>query len=181
MNRWTRAVTRGITAGVLWTLCGRGKNLQFGAVGVLCRRSGGSRTALPLETGTARGRLRGRGKGRETGACRGCLAPAADPAVWRPGYRFAGAVGPGEAPPSHTWRGLVVRGTFCRSREQPALATRRQRSPAELESARVAEGGSGRCRVTGGRPRHCHPRRPSRESQGSEPALDRGPSGLYGG
>src|SRR6266571_9415692 len=62
MNRWTRAVTRGITAGVLWTLCGRGKNLQFGAVGVLCRRSGGSRTALPLETGTARGRLRDVGR-----------------------------------------------------------------------------------------------------------------------
>src|SRR5712692_4264781 len=126
MDRWKRVVSRGITAGVLWTWCGWGKNLQFGAVGVLCRRSGGSKTALPLETGTAWGRLLGRGKGRETGTCRGCLAPAAGPAVWWPGCRFAGAVGP--ARPLH-----LIHGGASSSVEysagavsSPHTATRRQ-------------------------------------------------------
>jgi hypothetical protein len=92
-KRWTSVAARGITAGVLWMWCGWRKNLQIGGVKVLCRRSGGSRTALPLETGSARGRPWGRGEGRETGVRRGCLAPVVGSAVC--GGRAIGVLGGG--------------------------------------------------------------------------------------
>jgi hypothetical protein len=65
------------------------------------------RNALPLETGTTRGRPREHGRSRETGPSRGYLAPAGGAAPARLGNWPAGAVRPGKAPPSHTWRGLV--------------------------------------------------------------------------
>ncbi len=73
--------------------------------------------SLP-ETGTAPGAAPGRGKGRETGASRGYLVPVAGQMV--PGAasnRRAGWLyGRAEAPPSHTWRGLVL---SCRTGAVP--------------------------------------------------------------
>jgi hypothetical protein len=57
----------------------------------------------------ARRQLLARGQGRETGSTSGYVGPAAGQAS--PGGRATGRwarTGPGEAPPSHTWRGLVL-------------------------------------------------------------------------
>ena len=73
--------------------------------------------SLP-ETGIALGATPGRGKGRETGASRGCLVPVAGRMVPRTASnrRARRLYGRAEAPPSHTWRGLVL---SCRTGAVP--------------------------------------------------------------
>src|SRR5215469_4289323 len=64
---------------------------------------------LSPETGTGRGRLRQRGKDRETGNSGGFSGPGDRVEQrQRPSNRQVSVAKPGEAPPSHAWRGLAL-------------------------------------------------------------------------
>jgi len=89
--------------------CGRQKNLEDISERPLCAGAVGSRNLSPLKAGSApRGNPRERWKSWETGADGGNLTPVAASGTRRPSNRKVRAASQGEAPPSHTWRGLVA-------------------------------------------------------------------------
>ena len=86
-----------ITCHVLWIPCGWRKNWKLTIAEPCVAFVEAVKIHLLLETNITRGRPRGRGRSRETGASRGCLAPAA----------ACGAGQPGDWP---TWHGKAGRG-----------------------------------------------------------------------
>ena len=103
-----KSLLRGTTWPSLWTFCGQRKNLEISAANPCATRVPGSRnTSLP-ETGTTPGATPERRKNRETGTSRGYPVPAAGRLTNRPpGNQRASGQRPGQAPASHTCRGLA--------------------------------------------------------------------------
>jgi hypothetical protein len=123
-GRWGRAVDGAVdkavdkhhflgrTARVLWMNCGWLKNLGISGRTPLCGPRQGRRNALTAGDGYR--------PGGDLGDAARAGKPAIDVGIWdrqqvsrarRPSNRCA-ALRPGEAPPSHTWRGLVL---YCRT------------------------------------------------------------------
>jgi hypothetical protein len=114
-----KCLLRGTTWPSLWTFCGQRKNLEISARNPCATGVPGSRnTSLP-ETGTTPGATPERRKNRETGTSRGHPVPSSGRLTNRPpGNQRASGQRPGQAPASHTCRGLAyfAAGLFLRVR-----------------------------------------------------------------